>query len=177
MDKNYVESKAKLLDLYGSVSIREFLGRESYYEIGEIQKVIIADMEAGFKEDPVQSATEEEIEWIIDNVLKMERFFILNKINDIVLSYSTTLLLFIANWNDNTLRDSRIKESIERLSSIIDGSLTLRETIRINKIILQELNRYKEYKPVAYESARHFEDNINEEIKRGNILNERGRKS
>lgn len=173
MNSQYNNTKSKLLDLYGCPSVRSFFNRQTYYEIGEIQKMIIEDMEKGLKDEPVQNATNDEIDWIVDNLRSVESNLILNNINEHVLSYLTSLFLFIANWNINTVKNSRIKDKIQELSNLCDMHITLRDIIKINKVILNALQKYKEYKPVAYETARHFEKKIIEKIKDGNMLNER----
>lgn len=173
MNNNYIESKGRLLGLYESIPVKEFLSRQIYYEIGEIQNMIICDMEKGFEDIPVQAPNKDEIDWIVENMNKIRDTLLLRTINDKVMSYIGTLTLFIVNWNNNVVNDDSITKAVKLVTNILDCNMTLRETINVNKIILDELIKYRDYKPVAYDTARHFQEKMDEKIRDGNITNER----
>jgi hypothetical protein len=165
----YLNLKKELIEQYNYKAIREFLSSESYTEISWIQKIIFEDMENGFEDKPVAPVSENDIECIKTNLIRIKDLYNINPINNIINAYITNLLLIIKNWNDNTLKNNSIDDLVITISNFIDMNLTFRELLDANKVVLKEMQRLKNFKPIAYETARHYQESIDKAIAdRGN---------
>lgn len=171
----YKDTKETILKNFNSKYVKEFLFHRAYHEIGQIQKMIMEDMENGFEDIEVPSISNEDLACIKENLNIIKDCTILYRMNNTIMSYISNLIMLINNWNDNTIKDQELSRQIISISNLMDIYLSFREIISINKVLLKEFMRFRDFHPVAYDTAKHFQDSLQKEIDEGKILNERNR--
>lgn len=171
----YKSTKEIILKTFESKHVKEFLFHRAYYEIGQIQKMIMDDMENGFNSIEVPILSDEDLHCIKENLNIIKDCMILYHMNDTILNYLSNLFMLINNWNENTIKDQEITKEIVAVSNLMELYLSFREMISINKRLLRELNRYRDFNPPAYDTAKHFQDSLQKSIDKGKIYNERNR--
>lgn len=175
LPENFMKIKDELERNIKYPEIREILGQKVYFELGEIQRVIINDMVNGSGDKDVQRRNRDDIECIIENLQELENIVILKPLDEMVKKYITDLLLLLKNWNDNTEKSEKIYRLIEGVVNIITLHLSLKDSIRVNQMICRELMKYRSFKPAAYDTALHYMKNLEENIENRRILNERNK--
>jgi hypothetical protein len=163
--ENFTETKNTLLDQYQTIAIKDFLSKDVYTEIGYIQNMIIDDMELGFEDKPVEMPLQDEIDWICNNLYKLQMSIIISPINDIIISYVINLVGMINSWNINIKSDSQLSILLKAITDLLHTHVTLRDLLNMNKILMNEWKKFRDYKPVSYECAKHFHDKLEERIK------------
>lgn len=162
--ENFIETKNIMINQYRNIFIKDFLPRDTYNEIGYIQDMIIKDMELGFEDKPVEIPLQDEIDWICDNLSEIQLLIIIRPVNDIITSYIINLVGMINSWNINIKSDVKISTLIKSITDLLHMHVTLKDLLTMNKILMDEWRKFKDYKPVSYEAARHFQDKLEESI-------------
>lgn len=176
LPENYLRNKNNMIKSYLSANVREFLNVALYSELGQIQDMLMTDMENGFNDQPVPTPTKNDLDCIKGNLNEIKNYVILCPVDGTICLYLTNLLLMIKNWNDNVLKDNGLNNEVISISNLIELHLSFREILDINKILIQELRKIRHFQPIAYDTAKHFLESLDGAIEGDKIYNERDRK-
>lgn len=174
--QDFINVKEELEKGYHNEELVDALPRRTYYELQGIQSLLISDMEKGFRDLKVDLPIQEEVDCILENLRLIENTIIINFISEPVKRYILNLILLVSHWNSNLLKSKELETQIEVINNLLSFHLSLKEMINMNKIILREMIKYKDYRPVSYDTALHFTKKLDQAIReKGAIINERNK--
>jgi len=78
---------------------------------------------------------------------------------------SRTYLLLAFNWNRELGKRQDMESEIRAVQGIVEGQLTMLDTINLLKTLLQRGREMLDYRPPAFELSRHYLESLREEKK------------
>ena len=76
------------------------------------------------------------------------------------LSFFKDFVLIVFNWNNNTVRDSKLKVDTDSIFNFIDGQFTMRDTIEIMKNMNARMIDLQNWNPPAFKISQSLFDSL-----------------
>lgn len=71
--------------------------------------------------------------------------------------------LLVFNWNNNTHNNAALAGTVNAVDNLVEGNLTLRETIQILKKMNDRMSNLQSWSPPAFEVSQHLMDALKKE--------------
>jgi hypothetical protein len=101
-------------------------------------------------------------ELIIDCINFMAALSIERDVSEIKEFFSQYIYLLF-NWNENVLKDEKVKGNIRFLDRFINNTLTLSDTMEMYKKLINRLNTHKDILPPSFELSEHYFNLVRED--------------
>jgi len=72
-------------------------------------------------------------------------------------------LLLVFNWNKELGKRADIEASVSTVQRIVEGQMTMIDTINILRALLERARKTQQYGPPAFELSRHYLETLNKE--------------
>lgn len=148
--------------LYQDISIRVFIGDKNLNLFKKCTMEMEKDIMDGMNDDDV-NIEEENVSKIIETLNFLMRRILISPVKNSVREFINSYCNLAMNWNKLSCNDV-INETIDAVLIHMEYHLTVVETTKHLKYLLDEMKKYREFAPPAFELSRHFMNSIEEDL-------------
>ena len=111
-------------------------------------------------------STKEENEKVIRTITLLTNFAIQRTITPIFRDLTNEFIILIAIWNEKIAQNIEIQKRIYSLRNFIDYHLSVVETIKELKSLLEKMKELQSFNPPAFDLSRHYLSYLQKEKKK-----------
>lgn len=139
-------------------------GREGVDKINKTFSITKRDLDAITNNASVVS-TVQDIDIVISTLNVISNTLLLKPWTPIIKDVGLHLNKLVFNWNKNICKNTQIETQSLMNLRMIQMQMTLTDLTEQAKFLINEAQRYKNYRPQAYELARHYLDVLDKHTK------------
>jgi len=149
--------------------IKNILNHQQIYTIMDKKDLSIIEETVDLIEKQMKRkklSTKEENEKVIRTITLLTNFAIQRTITPIFRDLTNEFIILIAIWNEKIAQNIEIQKRIYSLRNFIDYHLSVVETIKELKSLLEKMKELQSFNPPAFDLSRHYLSYLQKEKKK-----------
>jgi hypothetical protein len=163
--EGYNNHKKKLMDLINSRYYNRQIRGRLNNRIRNCSNIIIKDLDE-MNEDSPPMSTIKDRKYIRDTIYMVTDSLIQIQFSRFTTDLFSEFLLLVNNWNDAVYDNKNIRNKILLIKHVVNQQLTISDSIKVMKQLIDESKNILRFKPEAYSLARHYVGMLEEEQKK-----------
>lgn len=117
--------------------------------------ITVNDMQALGRDEKIE-VSPQEVQKVQRAIAVLKNAILEKPVSQILKDLMNEFGLLVFNWSNNTIKDAAMSREIAYLKRIVAVKTTLDESIRLNKRLLDRVERMAKFMPPSFELARHY---------------------